>query len=265
MKKLYLIAIIIAIIAIASYLLLSRPTTTTPATEPAAFTDTSLLSGLAKDLGLSAELRDYIYMDWLNEKDIPLPLNGKQFIVGTVNINGIGKYPEIGENDLSAITIKNLSPLLTATDAYFTRNGFTKNERNTRIVGTAPITTAFYGYEKDGTKCVVRIDEQTDPFGNFVCGVVDLQQEKLQQAFVPLFIGSKRDGDEITSLRVQKIEGDYAMGSANGVISGYTWMAKKTDGKWEVVWTGQEIPLCTEMEKYTIPISIYENCYNEPA
>lgn len=274
-KKLILIALGAIVVLFAAYLLLSRPnqtqqTSTTSKEEAGSKTgtqETIILSGLAEALELKPELRDYMYMDWLDENKQPLPLTGSQFIVGTVNINGIGKYKAIPENDLAKITLTNLSPLLTTADTYFIGQGFTKNSLNTRIISDPPIQTAFYGYEKGQLKCVIRIDEQTDPFGNFVCGTIDTQQEALQNEFRSLFTGAKAnmDGITITSYRVQKVEGNFALGSANGNIMGYTWMAKKVNGTWQIVWRGNDIALCSEMIKQGIPKSIYGNCYDPSA
>src|SRR5690606_11506527 len=115
--------------------------------------------------------------------------------------------------------------------------------------------TAYYGYEKDDLKCVIRIDELTDPFGNFVCGTVDIAQEDRQLEFSSLFKNTKASedsGEQITSFRVSKIESGYALGSANGNYFGYTWMAKKENEDWKIVWRGTEIATCSDMEKYDI-------------
>ena len=273
MKKLIITAVVIlGFLLIGAYLLLSRPdqsqqtqqtgpTTTTATTD--ASEETILLTGLSQALELKPELRDYMYMDWISENNQILPLTGSQFIVGTFNITGIAKYNTIPK-DASKITVKTLAPLLTTADAYFMNQGFAKNTVNTRTVQADQLQIAFTGYEKGPMKCVIRIDEESDPFGNFVCGTIDTQQQALQNEFRPLFTGTKAnlDGIAITSFRVQKIEDNFALGSANGYILGYTWMAENKNGAWQIVWHGNEIALCSDMQKLGIPQPIYGNCYN---
>ena len=269
MRKLIIIALII-LFALGAYLLLSRLDQTkrsdavSQTSQASTAEDKQLLEGLAERLELKPEFRDYMYMDWISENKNPLPLTGMQFIVGTVNINGIGKYNNIPQNDLTKITLKNLSPLLLTTETYFTEQGFTKSAANTRTIENPPIQTAFFGYEKDQVKCVIRIDEQTDPFGNFVCGTVDTKQEALQKEFRSLFFGQKAQTDDIviTSFRVQKVENNFALGSATGDFGGYTWIAKKTNNTWQVVYRSNDIAPCSTMQKLGIPKSIYGNCYD---
>lgn len=55
---------------------------------------------------------------------------------------------------------------------------------------------------------------------------------------------------------VEKISGNYAKGL---MTQGY-WMAKKYNGEWKVVVTGNGIPSCMEIDKYSIPKYIYGNC-----
>jgi hypothetical protein len=56
--------------------------------------------------------------------------------------------------------------------------------------------------------------------------------------------------------KVVKIVGNYAKGTMPLAY----WMAVKTDGKWKVVVTGNGIPRCEEIDKYSIPKEIYGNC-----
>ena len=106
--------------------------------------------------------------------------------------------------------------------------------------------------------------EKSDPFGRFFCGFVDLDQYALQKQFTGLFDMKPKLGQQPPMLRIEKIYkdaalGNYAEGSGPG---GYTFMAKKKDDKWNIVWKGQEIALCSEMEKQQIPQEIYGECYD---
>lgn len=58
---------------------------------------------------------------------------------------------------------------------------------------------------------------------------------------------------------VEKIEGDYGKGL---MPMGY-WIAKKVEGSWKAVVTGNGIPPCSEIDSYSIPQSIYGNCIEQ--
>ena len=109
-------------------------------------------------------------------------------------------------------------------------------------------------------KCLIKIDELSDPFGNFFCGKIDEDQRLLQEEFSSLFAGNK---DQIVSYRVKKIDEVFAVGSANYIYTGFMWIAKNIDGEWQIISRGQDIPFCSDMEKYEVPKSIYETCYDE--
>jgi hypothetical protein len=49
-----------------------------------------------------------------------------------------------------------------------------------------------------------------------------------------------------------------SMGSCGGAI--YIWA--KQDGVWQEIWSGQELPVCADMEKYSVPKPIAgDQCY----
>ncbi len=56
--------------------------------------------------------------------------------------------------------------------------------------------------------------------------------------------------------KVEKIVGNYAKGLAPMEY----WIAVKNEGGWQVVITGNGIPKCAEIDKYTVPQEIYGNC-----
>lgn len=220
--------------------------------------DTALLNGLAQDLEVKPEIKEYGYADWIDGEQT-MPLKGYSFFVGTVGVNGIGKYKELQSDDLLQISLQNLTPLIKTSDSYFVSLDFRKNPANTRTIGGTP-AAHYYGYDKGSTKCLIRLDEQTDPFGNFFCGMVDDEQLALQQEFRSLF---DNDSEKVVSFRVQKVQEDVALGSANYTYTGFMWIAKKTDDTWTIVWRGNDVAPCLEMEEFGIPQSIYGSCYDE--
>lgn len=235
----------------------------TPAATPSV-TPTTLLTGLLTDLSIQSDITLYNYRDWLSD-DTPLPLTGEQILFMTNNLPNNSSNGGFIKNDLDTITTANLQPLITRVRDYFLSQDFIENKENTRVIKSDAMVISYYGFEKNELKCILEIDEKTDPFGNVVCGVIDTKQAEEQKAFIPVLIGSDYYGDTITSFRIEKAEASFARGTANGTFSGYTWMAKNINGTWKIVWRGQEIPLCSEMERLGIPQAIYESCYYEPA
>jgi hypothetical protein len=86
--------------------------------------------------------------------------------------------------------------------------------------------------------------------------------EAMMQADEPkIILQNLKDNQEIDcsladSCKVDKIVGNYAKGTQTGAY----WMALKTEGKWKTVLTGNGIPQCAEVDKFSIPVEIYGNC-----
>lgn len=55
---------------------------------------------------------------------------------------------------------------------------------------------------------------------------------------------------------VDKVFGDYA----KGIMPMAYWIAKKINNTWQVVVTGNGIPNCDEVDKFSVPKEIYGNC-----
>lgn len=249
-----ILAIIVGVLVIAFDSKQSK--TKTPKQDPP--TASTTLSNLAKQLAVKPEIRDSIYIDWIEEKNTVVPLSGKQFIIGTVDINGIGKYK--GISDIENTTFTTMQPIGLTTDTFFTSNGFTSNTQNTKTYELEPAPYKTAGYENGDMKCLIRLDERTDPFGSFFCGTVDGTQIDLQKQMGSM-LSYKATKDGITSFRVQKIEADYAIGTYSEAFTGYTWMAKKDGKAWKILWKSNDIAPCVDMERLGIPKSIYGNCY----
>jgi len=62
------------------------------------------------------------------------------------------------------------------------------------------------------------------------------------------------------SVRINKLEEFFAMGTVNylrnGEGPGHVWIAKKIDGVWTQIWGGQEVPQCSEIDRYQVPASV---------
>jgi len=256
-KKLAIFVIILTVIV--GFLVMTFDKKTNKAsTTNSSITTKSALDGLAQKLEIKPELRDSIYVDWIEDDNSVAPLTGQTFFMGTVNINGIGQYKQV--TNIENVTFDTLQPIVSTSDTYFSSIGFTKNTTNTRKAGIDPAPYETAGYENDTMKCVIRLDEHTDPFGNFFCGKVDESQIALQKQMGNMLPYKVTKGG-VASLRVQKIEGDYAIGTYSEAFTGYTWMAKRDGTTWKILWKSNDIAPCADMERLGIPKSIYGSCY----
>lgn len=224
------------------------------------------LEGLQAELGVEGSFQDTIYWDWIDGDGTLLPLTGKQFLLGTVDTNGIGKYGKFTSEDLSKINNKFFKSIITTTDNYYSSIKFVESEENQRKTVNDPLNETFRGFERGQVKCLMRLTPQSDPFGYFFCGTVDTEQIKLQKQ-LPLF-STKYNPKKPSLFRVDFVKEPFARGSYSEAIEGYVFIAKKTDGKprsnrggWSIIWKGNEIALCSEMERHEIPKSVYGSCY----
>lgn len=225
-------------------------------------TPKQILPELAKQLEIKPELRDSPYWSWVDKNKTILPLNGQEFFIGSVNSNGIGKYKNITSDDIEQFTLPFFQPIIKTSDTFFIQHGFNKNMMNSNDVPDM-FGTIYGGFENGELKCIYSLWEKSDPFGRFFCGYIDQHQRQLQKDFLHLFPMTYVPGQRPPFLRVEKVYGDFALGNyAEGSgPGGYTFMAKKTAGSWQIVWKGQEIATCSQMQKYQIPKEIYGECY----
>lgn len=85
------------------------------------------------------------------------------------------------------------------------------------------------------------------------------EESKIQKDLATQLNSQNISGFEIS---VRRISGNYAQGGAGVPPQGAAWMAVKEGNLWKVVWEGQNIPKCSEMEKYKIPQEFYgDYCY----
>lgn len=218
------------------------------------------LEGLQAELGVTGTFQETIYWDWIDDNGTLLPLTGKQFLLGTVDTNGIGKYGNVSSDNLTKINKKFFRPIITTTDEYFSDSKFVISEINKRKTMKDELNEEFGGYERNSIKCLFRLTPQSDPYGYFFCGIVDEGQIKLQQQLSPLF-STHYNPKKYYSFRVDMIDLPYARGNYSEIIEGYVFIAKKTEEKWQLIWKGNEAPLCTTMQELAIPKKIYLSCY----
>ena len=220
------------------------------------------LEGLQSELSVTGTLQETMYWDWIDENNKLLPLTGKQFLLGTTDTDDIGKYGKISSKNLTKINNKFFAPLLITSSDYYEQSKFVENEMNQRKNMRDELNETFRGFEKNKIKCMIRLTPQSDPYGYFFCGTIDEKQIKLQKQLSSLF-STTYNPKKYYSYRIEKINEPFARGSVSESVEGYVFIAKKTDGRWKIIWKGNEIALCSEMERLSIPKSIYESCYKD--
>ncbi|HVT01698.1 MAG TPA: hypothetical protein VHE53_05750 [Patescibacteria group bacterium] len=222
----------------------------------------STLNGLSQYLNANATPRDYEYDDWIMPDGKRVPLTGKQILLGTNGINGVGKYGNFTTDDLDKVNTQFVSNLQSQISNYFTSTGFSKNKKNTiTIASDSNYYYSTYGYQMEDVYCLSHVAKQSDPFGYITCGTIDQKQAELQKQLNNVYLEQKKESSAPITFRVAQIDGDYASGSVSA-DGGWQWLAEKADGEWRTIWTGQDFPMCSDMEKYQVPSSLYPGCYN---
>lgn len=233
-----------------------------PTTEDYIERSETYLDGLQAELGVTGTLQKTIYWDWIDENNMLLPLTGKQFLLGTTDTNDIGKYGKVTSKNLTKINKKFFAPLLTTSTIYFEQSNFVEDEANQRKNMKDELNETFRGFEKNKIKCMIRLTPQSDPYGYFFCGTIDEDQMARQKELSSLF-STVYNPKKYYSYRVDVIDETFARGSVTEVVLGYVFIAKKTDGNWNILWKGNDIALCSDMETLGIPKKIYQSCYKD--
>lgn len=227
--------------------------TTQPSSKFSSAEQRSTLLALQNDLSVTAPMTDW-RGEWRSEDKTTIPIKGPEFSIGTSKNNTMGQY---GHYKLEDVTVSVLKEIQTKTDKFFTRQGFNKSEPNSYKEDTNYVLLQS-GYEKGGLKCLATLYVQTDPFGHFLCGTIDREQEKLWRELSKLYDYSK------VSIWVEKRIGDFAyvsVGDRSG--GGYFSIIAKQNGEWKEVFAGQDYGPCKLMDDNKVPKEIYDNCVND--
>ncbi len=229
--------------------------------------NSQILIPLEAKLNRSSPIKDSTtkWDQWVVSYQKLIPLTGKSFetsdSVDTSNFN-------------PAKILASEKALEPTFDAYFTSLGFSKEQIYTQVNkdnssrSDAPL---LYGYTKDNIKCLISLNATTDPtLGTYFCGMVDQKQQALDEQFFPLIFSSQNEvpltSDEAGVVYVDNISGNYAKGSNDRYLkgiyepSGGAWIAARVNGQWKIIYIGQENPLCTVMNQYSVPITMYGKC-----
>jgi hypothetical protein len=179
--------------------------------------------------------------------------------------------------DGKAITVKGApAEMVDQLTNYLQENGFTKDELNS-MVDNAGLN---YGFIKNTLACLLR------SAGEYASGQYDIE---IRCGPLPKEFLSQNDDDKTTQIKAALAEKhnwdpsliklDYSMEEENylkGTVqfleedqtepnpgnSGIFLAAKDADGKWELVFDGNGIVTCREVEPYNFPLKMVPSCYN---
>ncbi|HSW88310.1 MAG TPA: hypothetical protein VLG12_04055 [Candidatus Saccharimonadales bacterium] len=192
--------------------------------------------------------------EW-KEKGYNFPTKGFRFTILSKDYPAnLTPGPDYGIYKNSGNTLKDFEPLIHTSQQDLFAHGFLINKENTRLqydIDHQPIEQ-YEGFEKGYMKCIISSSSTSYLAEDFFCGQIDQKQVELQQSVRDLF--DTKNGD----LRVTKIENDFATGTYNQG-AGYGWIAKKSEEKWQVIERFQSGLACSEIKKYSIPPSIYND------
>lgn len=149
--------------------------------------------------------------------------------------------------------------------SFLISKGFIKNEANTitdlnKTIVQIPGQT--FGFEKGNLKCLVEWSEITPDLNpkdlrkdyfKVSCAEYASLNENTFQAFFNM-LGNKNT----KSFCIEKQNDNFSKGLASGGISGWAWYAKKINGKWTSIWSGQDYPPCSKVNDF--PRDYYEKC-----
>jgi len=262
-RLLYVLFALVGLIVMYLIFVYPRTLPSETAVQTQTLEEAHVLEGLARFLDVRVHVTNYTYDDWTEESGLRVPLSSKQILLGTSDIGeNVGRYGSLLSDQLDQVTADFLTPLQNKITEYFESNGFVQNEANTSLVPN-DLYFSTVAFQKNNIRCLSHLSQMSDPFAYITCGTFDTHQLELQKELSNVLNEqqSQNWGDIPLTFRVNKLDGDFANGSIAS-LGGYQWIAKKIDGVFTTVWSGQDYPLCLDMAEHEVPASMYPGCYN---
>ena len=154
-------------------------------------------------------------------------------------------------------------------DEIMRQNDFQTNQRNSsESIEDSQFYDYIQAYKNETIKCVFKANpdcstssKETQMHYTFSFGCTEAFDTNYQQQSSYL----KDLGIDDAIIHVQKKIGDFVKLNVNFRRTGHYTIAKLIDGKWNEIYSGQDIPSCEIVEKYEIPKEIISDCYpSEP-
>lgn len=117
-------------------------------------------------------------------------------------------------------------------------------------------TSAGYSWCDDKQKCIRPWEEVCD---------LEAENEIIAVAVKEHLIQKYGENAALLNVTVQKIEGLYAEGGASEIgMGGGMWIAAKVNGEWKLVWDGNGIITCDDVNDYPgLPVTMVPQCFNK--
>lgn len=68
---------------------------------------------------------------------------------------------------------------------------------------------------------------------------------------------------DVMAIDILSGEAEYATGTVGEGPGGGSWFAAIADGEWEIVWDGNGIIFCSDLEGYDFPASMIPECWDD--
>ncbi len=187
-----------------------------------------------------------------------VPLTGNYFGLGAADTPALSGHtvPPASGGTTYEIRGSGITILKDKVTAFFAAQGFAKNTQNGERDKASYSLDETLAFEKGDVACLVTL-RTLDPVAAVFCGTYDQAYETLRNEFIPVFNPSR---DPEVFVEVTTVEGNFASGGTGGRGGGVGWYAVKEAGVWKPIFQGQNSPLCSTMEQYGFPKSLYKEC-----
>ena len=200
-----------------------------------------------------------IEIPWINQDNYKIVSNSTngveltQYACNTTDINSTDTHNSV------------VKELVLKIDQIMLSSGYTVSANNSsKDINDDSFYDYKKAYEKGSTKAIFTanpdctLNNNTNKMGNvyrfYFLPNFDAAQNEQLPFLTDLNINN-------AYIEIVKSQGDFAYLNVNYPRSGVYLVAKKTNGKWTQVLTGQDDPTCSQVKQLQIPSSFFDRCY----
>lgn len=200
---------------------------------------------------------DFIW--WISEDDLNI-INSYESGIEYRNFSCSNKSLEDSKPDIKSISISLAAGIKQIMEKY----GFSLNLKNSSVsLDDKQHYDYVQAYEKDTTKCIFRANpdchtqvNKTPLYNDFTFSCTELFNQNY--AIQAKYLKDLNLNNVI--IQVSKQTGNFVKLDIHYRRTGHYMIAKKINGKWNEVFSGQGAPSCSIMEEFQVPQEIYGNC-----
>lgn len=124
------------------------------------------------------------------------------------------------------------------------------------------LVAAGYSWCEIKNKCLRMWEEKCDDVASAVPSVET--EENLLKIIKELLIAKHGANANSLNVTVSGNSGVYAKGGASGEGGGGIWFAAKVNNEWKLIWDGNGIILCSDIDKYPdFPTEFLSECFDD--